>query len=146
MPYSSTDRRSQLFRRKPGDPSGRTRDHRRAHHLLLHLPGRDVAHSAPGNLRAAPQAPPLTQPQHGAPRGDGDPAQRQEAVCSQTGRHSLSGGGTDSAAEESGLSFQLSRGTWLSFIHSIHKLTRVCSSRKPWSSIKGPLALQLPGQ
>ncbi|CAG05966.1 unnamed protein product [Tetraodon nigroviridis] len=91
---SPTGRRSQLFRWKPGDPSGRTREHRRADHLLLHLPGRHVAHSPPGHLRAAFQARPHTQPQHGAPRGDGDQAQQEEALCSQAGRDTVSDGPT----------------------------------------------------
>lgn len=124
MLYSSTDCRSQLFRWKPGDPSGRTRDHRRADHLLLHLPGRDVAHSPPGNLRAASQAQPHTQPQHGAPRGDRDQAEREEAVCPQAGCDTMSDGLTVSDAEESHLSFQLSHWTSFSFIYSLHKLTR----------------------
>lgn len=87
---SLTGCRSQLFCWKPGDPSGWARDHRWANHVLLYLPGWDMAHTPPGNLWAACQAQPYTQHQYGAPCRDGEEATWEEAIYSQTGRDTMS--------------------------------------------------------
>lgn len=78
--------RSQLLCWEQGDPSGGACAHWRADSMLLHLPGRDVAHPSPGHLRTAPQAQHDTKRPHRPPHGRREQEERgRESLYSQTG-------------------------------------------------------------
>lgn len=77
--------RSELFCGEQGDPRGGACEHWRGDSMLLHLPGRDVAHSSPGHLWTASQAHPEAKRPHRTTHGWGEQEKRGESVHSQTG-------------------------------------------------------------